>query len=269
MALKEKSLMYSKKELGEHIRAELRDVRTNYGIHWHTYFELELVVDGEAIHHLNGKSSKIGRGSLVIIAPTDFHGIEPLSPMKLWNVSFDESLLSQRRLTELSRPERVRELTLDEDTLEKAVSLMNLLSGESKRSDGGCSAELCECLLTVLARQGSKAKKERSSDGGIGRAILYMNIHFRDDPSLDTVAAQAGFHPHYFSELFGRVTGKSFSSYLAELKIDYAKNMLDSGFSVTETCHRSGFGSLSTFLTAFKKATGTTPSEYKKARSGN
>ena len=261
--MKNSAFMYGYKEIGGHIKTELRTVCSNYGVHWHTYFEIELVIEGEALHHLNGESRKIGRGNLVIIAPTDFHGIEPLSPMKIWNVSFDETLLSEKRLADLSSPSRTREFALNEKMLTRIVALMELLSEESSRTEG-CAKELCECLLSVILRQDGKKEKSTAGTSAIGRAILYMNIHFRDDPSLEAVAAQAGFHPHYFSELFKPATGESFKSYLTALKLDYAKTLLESGFSVAEACHKSGFGSLSNFLSVFKKSTGKAPSDYKR-----
>lgn len=259
-------LMHGYSDIQGHIHAQLRFLTSSYEIHWHTYFEIELVLEGEAIHNLNGVEKHIKHGDLVLISPTDFHSITPISPMKIWNVSFDESLLSAKRLTELSSPTRKKEFTFKDESLEKIVFLIKLLESEIKMPNAGCSRELCECLLTVIERQGGKQEGGMESGGGIGRAILYMNIHFRDNPSLDTAAAQARLHPHYFSELFKKSTGKSYCKYLTALKIEYAKNMLDAGFSVTEACHVSGFGSLSAFLSAFKKSIGISPNEYKKQK---
>ncbi len=260
------SIMLGYNEIEGHISAQIRRLTSSYDIHWHTFFEIELVLEGEAIHNLNGVSKQIKRGDLVLISPTDFHGMNVISPMKIWNVSFDESLLSEKRLTALSAPTRRKEFSFAGESLEKIVFLIKLLESEIRTPNAGCAKELCECLLTVIERQECTEDNVVQTGGGIGNAITYMNIHFRDNPSLSTVAAQARLHPHYFSEIFKRSTGKSFCSYLTELKIEYAKNMLDVGFSVTETCHVSGFGSLSAFLSAFKKSTGISPNEYKRTK---
>ena len=66
------------------------------------------------------------------------------------------------------------------------------------------------------------------------------------------------------SELFRRVTGQSFTERLAVLKTRHAKTLLSQGFSVTDACFRSGFGSTNNFLYTFKKLEGVAPSEYKK-----
>lgn len=45
--------------------------------------------------------------------------------------------------------------------------------------------------------------------------------------------------------------------YLMRLRIQYASNLLrDSPLSVTQVCHRSGFNSLSHFITTFHRHTG-------------
>ena len=95
------------------------------------------------------------------------------------------------------------------------------------------------------------------------RALIYLNSHFYESPSLSEVAKEANYHPNYFSEMFAAYFGQNFSSKLNDLKTDYAKVLLKSGFSVTETCFRSGFRSQSSFLAVFKEKTGVSPKKYK------
>ena len=57
--------------------------------------------------------------------------------------------------------------------------------------------------------------------------------------------------------------------YLAELRIDYAKKLLDStGDSVTEICFSCGYTSIPNFMKDFKRITGMSPLKYK-AREGS
>ena len=91
-----------------------------------------------------------------------------------------------------------------------------------------------------------------------------MELHFREDISLASIAAEVGYHPAYFSELFKRTTGETFMESLTKLRIGYARSMLLSGFSVSDACFLSGFGSLSNFLEMFKRNCKITPSEYRK-----
>ena len=135
---------------------------------------------------------------------------------------------------------------------------------ESEEADGSVR-ELCESLLTILLRNRKiTSQRELGNLDGIRRALVYLGVHFRESPSLERISKIAGFHPTYFSELFKRVTGESYSERLNALRTGYAKGLLAKGFSVTETCYQSGFGSLSNFLRVFKKNVGISPEEYKR-----
>ena len=101
---------------------------------------------------------------------------------------------------------------------------------------------------------------------GIQKAILYLEMHFKENISLPALAKEAGFNPTYFSELFRRTTGQSYKQRLTELRIRYAKMLLKNGISISRACCESGFGSLSNFTAVFKQTYGITPRQYQQAK---
>jgi two-component system response regulator YesN len=69
----------------------------------------------------------------------------------------------------------------------------------------------------------------------------------------------------YFSTLFKKETGKTFSEYLIELRISRARSMLtDSDEAVSAIAGQVGYADLKYFSKIFKRLTGLTPSEYRK-----
>ena len=75
----------------------------NFPLHWHNFFELEIVLEGHAVQILNGKEYKISRGSVYILSPTDYHKVTiSCDKILLWNVMFDESMLTFKNLYELT-----------------------------------------------------------------------------------------------------------------------------------------------------------------------
>ena len=250
-------------EGARHIFVRYKDFDEEVPMHWHSFYELEIIVDGVGRHVLNGEEYDVQRGSAYLLTTTDFHTLKNLSPMKIWHLSFDEEMLSEKRICELASGSVQKRFQLDGQTMEKLCALLSILSTETA-DENGCARELCEALLTILLRGAEKSPlAARENLGGINKALLYMNLHFRENPTLKTVAQQAGLHPNYFSELFREVTGESFVAKLNSLKIAYAKTLLRSGFSVSDACYRSGFGSLSNFLATFKRIVGCTPQNYR------
>ena len=264
---KNQRISLNKGEKNKNITSEKRRIYNETNLHWHSYFELEIVVDGSAIHYLNDEIYRIERGSVYVLNPTDFHRIVPDSALELWNVSFNEDIISDVRLCQLSSEKVIRNFEVQESILKRAEYLAELISYECFEDNGGCSRELCESMLTVLMRStATREKIDAEQAKGIKKALLYLDVHFRENPSLEQVAKQAGFHKNYFCELFKKTTGESYSHRLNILKTGYAKELLSRGFSVTEACYNSGFGSMSNFFTVFKKIVGASPEEFKKHR---
>ncbi len=258
---------YSLKEESEekHLIVSEHVLTENIPVHWHSYFEIEIVKEGAGTHYFNNTEHKLERGVAYILNPTDFHRILPDGEITLLNLSFDEEILSERTMCELSSGECPRIFELSDDIFERILSLAEIILLENNEEGGGASHGLCESLLSILLRQNAERKRTEGEHArGIRKALIYLDTHFRERPTLDDIARVAGFHPNYFSEIFKRVTGESYSQRLNALRTGHAKMLLSKGCSVSETCSLSGFGSLSNFLTVFKKQTGLSPKEYRK-----
>ncbi len=85
------------------------------------------------------------------------------------------------------------------------------------------------------------------------------------DLSLDSVSEILQINSSSLSSLFKRCTGVNFIDYVADLKINAAKELLkDPLRSASEIAHMVGYDSGSYFTRAFKKRTGLTPTEYRR-----
>jgi AraC-like DNA-binding protein len=114
-------------------------------------------------------------------------------------------------------------------------------------------------LVASLARP-SDARHDRS----IRRAIEFIGEHFTEKLSSAQVAKIAGLSIGYFSKLFHRREGKTFESYLADLRLGRAKQLLvGTELPVARVARLSGFGSSAYFCRAFRRDAGTTPLAYR------
>jgi YesN/AraC family two-component response regulator len=101
-------------------------------------------------------------------------------------------------------------------------------------------------------------------DRGLSRAVAYVREHSAEPLTLVGVARVAGFAPDYFSKLFQRTEGATFTSYLGALRLARAKQMLVStALSVEQVQKLSGYPTRTHFHRAFKKSVGITPSAYR------
>lgn len=91
-----------------------------------------------------------------------------------------------------------------------------------------------------------------------------IELHFREQITLEQLAGLSGYSPAYFSELFRKVTGQTYKNRLLSLRTGYAQMLLSNGFSVSEACFASGFGSLSNFFRVFQRMCHISPNAYRK-----
>lgn len=253
-------------EIGsQHITVE-RHISLDYPQHWHNYFEIEIIVEGAGTHILNGTAYPISKGNAYLLSPVDFHEIKASSPIELFNISFDEVWLSENMRTLLYTTEYAKMRRFDGDDYERLVMVATLLRHECE-SDAPCINQLLEYLLSQFILQDTKQYDSAANQAhltGMKKAVAYIELHFREKVTLQRLSAISGYHPTYFSELFRKFTGETYIERLISLRINYAKALLSRGFSVTDACFESGFGSLSNFLAVFKEKCGMPPSEYRK-----
>jgi len=86
--------------------------------------------------------------------------------------------------------------------------------------------------------------------------------------SLPVLAKRLGISTHHLSQILNEELGQSFFDFLAAYRITEARKLLTSEennyIKIEEIAQMVGYNSKSAFNTAFRKITGSTPSEFKK-----
>lgn len=96
----------------------------------------------------------------------------------------------------------------------------------------------------------------------------YMLAHLDEEFSREKLAEQVYLNPAYLSRLFRRETGLSLTDYMVKLRMNKAKEKLESSNEkVSDIAFEVGYANFSHFSKLFKKTTGLTPQEYRKAYS--
>ncbi|MDO4483657.1 MAG: response regulator [Clostridia bacterium] len=104
----------------------------------------------------------------------------------------------------------------------------------------------------------------------IARARSYMSQHFQDpNLMLQDVADHVGMSSSRFSTVFSQETGYTFTEYLTELRLSKAKELLRATqLRSHQICEMVGYNDPHYFSYLFRKNTGVTPSEYRRAEKG-
>ncbi len=252
---------------GKHLVVSQHIVTNNHPLHWHSYFELEIILCGAGKYIINDIEYNISSNNVFLLSTTDFHHIETEETTRLINISFDEEVIAERELLFLMFSQTKKAYTFSPDEKKRLINAAELLEHEY-RTEGECQRQLLQYILNSLFKKNPNPYTNAffyDHYSGIKKAVVYMEMHFKEKITLRMLAEQAGYHPAYFSELFKKCTGETYISALNKLRVGYARTLLANGFSVSETCFLSGFSSLSNFGEVFKKFCQMSPSEYSKA----
>lgn len=97
----------------------------------------------------------------------------------------------------------------------------------------------------------------------IEQAINYIRTHFKEQPSLDDIAASVNLSPYHFHRLFARWAGVSPKKFLQYTTIEYAKAQLKEQKSLFDVTINSGLSGTSRLHDLFVTIEAMTPGEYK------
>ena len=156
------------------------------------------------------------------------------------------------------------------DTLSPYTSLLadiyNIASSSDYIRDMRINEKL-NTLLTLLMEsswhQGSGSNAPKKME--IQNVKAYLDEHYAEKMSLDSVAASFFIDKYYLTRLFKERYGVTITTYLQQVRITHAKRMLRfTDKRVEETGLECGIGELNYFSRVFKKLEGVSPSEYRK-----
>ncbi|MBE7721449.1 MAG: response regulator [Lacrimispora celerecrescens] len=105
--------------------------------------------------------------------------------------------------------------------------------------------------------------KESRKDKYIELVLEYIREHYKEKITLSRMSSLLNISQGHLSSIFKKQTGKNFSDYVTEVKIEKAKELIGTyQYMMYEVSDMLGFDTQYYFSAVFKKITGYTPKEY-------
>ncbi|WP_110932071.1 response regulator [Paenibacillus bouchesdurhonensis] len=100
----------------------------------------------------------------------------------------------------------------------------------------------------------------------LGEIKAYIEEHYTENITLDSMASLIYMNPYYFSSFFKKHTGQNFKQYLTEVRMKHAvRLLLETDMMIYEISDRVGYNNARHFSDMFKKMYGKLPQEYKQS----
>ena len=134
--------------------------------------------------------------------------------------------------------------------------------GDPAENDFLCTSVLCE-LKNQMQRSEIPLKQDAAKQIYLD-IVDYVKYSVNSNLLVRDIAAYFGYNEKYISHVFSRIAGVPLKQYILNQKIEHARALLtDGNATIAEITDLCGFNDSHTFMRAFKKATGFTPSEYR------
>ena len=243
--------------------------------HSHRFCEIIFVVDGKGCTTVNGERLEFKKGDILIYNPQVEHYEEsslqePTEVMFFALDKFEITDLPQNHLL----PSDYSVIYNSEDCYSAIYELFRKMINEFEAKNDfyveiaqNISRTILMYIFRVInyADQGFNIHKPNTA---LEKALLFIKDNYKSNISLEDVADACYINKYYLSHQFSKFKGMSVGRYLLNLKIEEAKRLLETtNLSVNEISERSGFNDPNYFSRSFKKETGLSPLQYRKATS--
>lgn len=236
--------------------------------HYHDYFELYYLEEGERYHIIQDQLYCIHPGEFVIFSPYVMHhsyGRENVAFKRILVYFRREEVDSRSLLHVLERGTGVYKPSQKE---RQAVHRMlgDLLKEQNEPqmySEDYIHAQLNMALLTIIRNVQTPVKPEKRNR--ITDIISYIHKNYQEDISIDKLAQISYVSPYYLCREFKRFTNSTIIQYVNVTRVMNAQRMfMETDKNITEISRATGFSNITHFNRVFKSVMGMTPSNYRK-----
>lgn len=253
------------------------------------FYGLSYTISGDSICYSPEGTSVYRAGDIALIPQNVYFRIASLSetPREEILIKFTNALLSD--LLEVMDVKSFDELLsnqgltihLKKDEQEKVRQIMKEIEQEwnsyNQYSEIILKGLLNELLVFCLEKRedtgaasaADRNGKEEKIPDKLHEAIAYVKTHLEKSPSLKETAGHLHISPSYLSKIFADRLHTPYSAFVLNEKILYAQKLLvDSGEDMAEIAKEAGFSSNTYFSDCFKRITGMSPLQFRKAYKG-
>ena len=246
-------------------------------LHHHECYEVNLIWGGAMQYRVGEKAYHLTSGDILLIGPGEAHQPEPEAEhtgcerVVLW---IEKSYLQQFRALGFD-PAGCFDtagsgscLRFDDEATMHIGELLDRCLRERGAEDLG-SAMMADTivvqvliLINRLYRKAILGERRDRAGSLVGRVLEYINNHYADNLTLDTLANRFFISKYHLSREFGRIVGIPVHRYITQKRLVVAKQMLREGRPSSMVYQHCGFGDYSNFYRAFRGEYGVSPKAY-------
>jgi AraC-like DNA-binding protein len=250
--------------------------------HYHPEYELTLIIKGKGRRLIGDSHENFENGDLVLIGPglphtwvshsemkgkseavviqfsedfiDRFAGLDELSAINKLLLNAKQGISIKGKISAAAR-EQIK-LLPEKRGVEKITGLLHILN------------ELSTLKSVSLASSFYQPLKGKENENRINKVCQYVQKHSAEPLTIHKAAALIHMTPGAFCKFFKRITGKTFSDYVNDIRIaNVCNQLMVSDKQVAEIAYGNGFETLTYFNRVFLRKKKLQPGIFRKIRS--
>lgn len=239
--------------------------------HYHPEYELTLILEGSGKRIVGDSHAYFSPGDLVLLGPNLPHTWVSETSSAAVVIQFTEAFIGG--LTQYAECDRIRKVLArsaqglhfpGKTAVRRAIEKLPGSKGVGRITG---LLDVLQALTggVALASPYFQPAFGKKAEGRINKVFRYIDQHFCEEMPLARVASMIGLSESAFCKFFKRTTGRTFSEYVADIRIGHACQLLnETDDTISGIAWRSGFESLTYFNRVFLKKKGMRPREFRK-----
>ena len=260
-----------------HIR-DKKDIKFEY--HHHDFSKIVILIDGDLTYYIEGKAYILKPWDILFVNKNEIH--KPVvNPNKYYEriviwlnpdfmAKYAQGNNNLLKCFEVAIKNNYNLLRLNMKSIDIIKNLIQDIQNCNNSNEFGSEIlkeSLFVQLMVLMNRLFLNSDKNRDIediqyDKTIEGVLNYINSNLENDLSIDTIASEFFISKYYLMRKFKHQIGSSIHNYVVQKRLILARSLISDGLSMSSVCSRCGFNDYSSFVRAFKKVYGVSPSNY-------
>lgn len=237
----------------------------HYKEHVHDTFSIGINLKGKSIYTNTNKKYEFDAGMLAVVNKNEIHSCNPINdtPNLYYMMYLDEKWCFDIQKSISSDIKEFvpfpKKILYDEDLYDGFKTLCEKLFDNIEFFEK--ENELIS-FFSKLFEDNLEKTATKIEDSNFENIISFLNENYKENISLADLSSRFELNQFYIIRLFKLKMNMTPHSYLLNLKINRAKELLKKGYSIVDTSLECGFSDQSHFHRNFLKIVATTPKSY-------
>lgn len=252
---------------------------SNIEYHHHDFYKIVIFISGKCQYSIEGKTYNLKPWDILLIGKNEIHKCSidtsvPYERLVIWmKEDIEDNDKYFKNLTNCiksSKEKNTHLLRLKENACNNIKNLVPKILKYNESTDIYDIALRNSFLIQTLVilnkayikNNNLNAKEDTFYDKTTEKIIKYINENLHENLSIDDLADKFELSKHYLMRKFKKQTGHSIHNYIIQKRLIYAIELMKSNSYMYEIAEITGFSEYSTFVRAFKKNYGISPTQY-------